>query len=184
MNENRIIIRLFDFMESAEGWGRSQGRDVYQKLIDFVETHPGVPVFRISLEGVKRVDISFASETVVELARRYRGNKGFCFFDLADKDMSENWEAAAERKSQPIMVWAGDSCFVIGVQPSQGSLGAFNFALERKFTRAAEFASSTPGMSIANASTKFKQLWEQGFLLRREDASGSGGIEFLYMSIG
>lgn len=184
MNENAAKIRLTDCMEDSEGWGRSQGRDVYQKLIDFVESHPGISVFRISLEGVKRVDYSFASETVIELARRYRMNKGFCFIDLIDSNMLENWDAAAERKNQPIMVWEGDRPRVIGLQPSQGNLGAFNFALERPAVRAAEYSSSITGMSIANASSKFKQLWEQGFLLRREDASGSGGIEYTYSRIG
>jgi hypothetical protein len=29
------------------------------------------------LEGIQRVDISFASETIIELARRFRVPKGF-----------------------------------------------------------------------------------------------------------
>jgi len=72
MNENAVVINLISHMTSPEGWGRSQGREVYGKLIDFVEENPGVLIFRISFEGVKRVDFSFASETLVELARRYR----------------------------------------------------------------------------------------------------------------
>lgn len=183
MNENSVIIRLGDFMNSSEGWGRGQGREVYQKLIDFVENNPGVTVFKVSLYGVRRVDISFASETVVELAKRYRGSKGFCFTDLTDPDMLENWGAAAERKSQPIMVWEDGVGRVIGLEPSPGNLGAFRFALDRPRARAAEFAVATEGMSIANASTKFKQLWEQGFLLRREDMADSGGVEFVYYRI-
>lgn len=184
MNQNVIVIQLRDFMNTPEGWGRGQGREVYQKLIDFVESNPGVMIFKVSLDGVRRVDISFASETLIELARRYRCNKGFYLVDLTDKDMLENWEAAADRKSQPIMVWEGDKGHVIGVEPSRGNLEAFRFALARPQVRAMEFASVTEGMTIANASTKFKQLWEQGFLLRREDVSGSGGIEFLYHRIG
>lgn len=171
-------------MSSPEGWGRGQGREVYQKLIDFVESNPGVIIFKISLEGVKRVDISFSSETVVELARRYRGHKGFCFIDLTDVDMLENWEAAAERKSQPIMMWDGAKGRAVGIQPTQGNMGAFLFAMERSRVRAAEFASITENMTIANVSMKFKQLWEQGFLLRREDVADSGGVEFLYYRIG
>jgi predicted transcriptional regulator len=31
---------------------------------------------------------------------------------------------------------------------------------------------------------KFKQLWEQGFLLRRESVADSGGVEFVYQRIG
>lgn len=183
MNEKSATIRLRDFMDTQEGWGRDQGRKVYQKLIAFVEVNPGTITFKVSLEQVRRVDISFASETVVELARRYRGKKGFCFTDLTDQDMLENWDAAAERKGQPIMVWEGKNGRAIGVSPTQGTMGAFKFALERERTRAAEFAATIPDMSIANASTKFKQLWEQGFLLRREDVAESGGVEFAYYRI-
>lgn len=184
MNEVSVVIRLIDFMERPEGWGRSQGREVYQKLITFVENHPGVLVLKVSLYGVRRVDISFASETVIEVARRYRGSKGFCFIDLTDADMLENWEAAAERKQQPLMVWKDNVVRVIGMRPSQGNQAAFDFALKRPRTRSADFASATPDMSIANASNKFKQLWQQGFLLRQEEASESGGVEFAYYRVG
>ena len=183
MNEISVVIQLSILMEYTEGWGRSQGREVYQKLITFVEDHPGVMVFRVSLEGVRRVDISFASETVIEVARRYRGSKGFCFIDLTDADMLENWDAAAERKQQPVMVWKDKVGYVVGIHPSQGNQTAFDFALKRPRTRAADFASAMPGMSIANASNKFKQLWQQGFLLRREEAAESGGVEFAYYRV-
>jgi hypothetical protein len=184
VNENSKILRLRDCMASAEGWGRAQGRVVYQKLIGFVESNPGVSVFRVSLDGVRRVDISFASETVVELSRRYRQAKGFCFFDLTDPDMLENWEAAAQRKGQPICVWNDKDARIIGLEPSRGSSSALRFAMDRPAVRAADFAAATQGMSIANASTKFKQLWEHGFLLRREQAAESGGVEFVYYRIG
>ena len=183
-NEKVVLIKLREFMDEPEGWGRVAGRIVYQRLLKFVEANPGVMVFRVSTEGVRRVDISFASETLVELASRYRGLKGFCLVDLDDVDMIENWEAAAERKIQPIILWAGDNGRVIGTEPSQGNRDALLFALSRPQVRAAEFAEATPDMSIANASTKYKQLWTQGFLLRRESVSDSGGVEFVYQRIG
>src|SRR5690242_19432581 len=92
LNEWSMDIRLRDFMDEAEGWGRAEGRVVYQRLLDFVEAHPSVIVFRVSTAGVKRVDISFSSETLVELARRYRGSKGFCLVDTKNPDMVENWD--------------------------------------------------------------------------------------------
>jgi hypothetical protein len=128
--------------------------------------------------------MSFISETVVELARRYRGSKGFCFVDLDDPDLIENCDAAADRQSQPMVVWAGGKPNPIGQQPSPGNREAYLFALERPVTRAAEFAAASEGISIANASTKFKQLWEQGFLLRRESAADTGGVEFVYHRVG
>src|ERR1700694_498481 len=170
-------------MDRDEGWGRSEGRSVYPRLLAFVESNPGHPVFRVSLKGVTRVDISFASETVVELARRYRGTKGFCLVDLTDPDLIENWDAAAAKKGQPLLVWQNKSARLIGTEPTQGCQEAFRFALERPQARAAEFA-ETKDMSIANASMKFKQLWDQGFLLRRESTADTGGGVYVNYRIG
>jgi hypothetical protein len=130
------------------------------------------------------VDISFASETIVELARRYRGTKGICLIDLADPDLIENIDAAAAKKDQPLLLWQGKTVAVLGAQPSEGCREALDFALERPQARAAEFAQTKKNMTIANASMKFKQLWEKGFLLRRESAADTGGVEFVYQRIG
>ena len=177
------MIRLRDFMERDEGWGRAQGREVYVKLIGFIENHPGILVFKISLEGVQKFDMSFASETIVEAARRYRGKKGFCIIDPNNPDMLENLEAATQRKDQPLMVTSNGEFRVIGVMPSQGNLDALRFALERPKSRVADFVDSVRGTSLTNASNKFRQLWEKGFLLRREEVAESGGLEFTYIRI-
>jgi hypothetical protein len=183
---NEVIARvlpLLEYMDRPEGWGRSQGREVHQRLLEFVERNPGILVFRISMKGVQRVDISFASETIVEIARRYRRTKGFCVVDLTDRDLIENLDAAAEKKEQPIVVWGEKSENVLGPEPSEGLREAFQFAMARAQCRAAEFAIKKE-ISIANASMKFKQLWEQGFLLRRESTADTGGVEFIYQCIG
>lgn len=178
------MVTFRDFMGSPEGWGRDQGREVHQRLLRFVEANAGTIVFKVSLKDVRRLDISFASETIVELARRYRGLKGFCLVDLSDEDLIENWDAAAAKKSQPILVWKGRTARILGCEPSPGNREAYEFVLSRSKVRAVEFASTTKGMSVANASMKLKQLWEQGFLLRRESIADTGGVEFIYHRIG
>lgn len=178
------MITLRDYMDDGQGWGREQGREVFQRLLAAVEAAPERDVFRVSMRGVERADISFASETLVELARRFRGSKGFCLVDLSDPDVKENYEAAAARKAQPLIVWVDKTATVIGAQPSQGTREALDFALQRPRTRAAEFVADKPGMTIANASMKFKQLWEQGFLLREESVADTGGVEYVYSRIG
>jgi hypothetical protein len=182
MNEVSRVLPLREFMDRPEGWGRAQGREVYQRLLSFVEGNPGTVVFQISLKGMHRIDISFSSESIVELARRFRRSKGFCLIDLTDPDMIENIDAAGEKKGQPLLVWREKSADLIGATPSEGTRVAFQFAMSRSQTRAAEFAAQS-GLSIANASMKFKQLWEQGFLLRRESTADTGGVEFVYCRI-
>jgi hypothetical protein len=178
------VIALREHMDDGQGWGREQGRQVFRRLLDTVEAGPDCAVFRVSMRGVDRADISFASETLVELARRFRGQKGFCLADLSDPDVKENFDAAAARKAQPLIVWTRGTAALIGARPSQGTRDALEFALGRPQTRAAEFVAEKSGMTIANASMKFKQLWEQGFLLREESAAGSGGVEYVYTRIG
>ena len=182
MNERANVVTMRKFMDRSEGWGRSNGRDVYQRLLQAVEQHPGIVIFKLSMKGVQRIDISFASETIVELAGRYRGTKGFCVADLEDSDLIENLDAAAAKRNQPITMEREKELRVIGAVPSQGCKEALDFALARPQARASEFATAKD-MPIANASMKFKQLWEQGFLLRTVSAAETGGVEFVYKRI-
>lgn len=182
MNEPGTI-RLISCMRRPEAWGREEGRIVYPCLLHQIESQPGTMIFRVSMFGVVRVDMSFISETVVQLARRYRGHKGFCFVDMTDDDMIENCDAAATKAGQPLLVWRGGDPIVIGPRPSPGTLDAFQFALAKPCVRVADFVNVMPNVSVTNASNKFKQLWQQGYLLRREQTAETGGLEFVYQRI-
>ena len=80
--------------------------------------------------------------------------KGFCFIDLNDLDMKENWEAAAEHKNQPLMVWKDNESSVIGPKPSKGNMNAFEFALDSPHTRAAGFVGY--GLRHVNRKCQYK----------------------------
>lgn len=178
-----ILIKLVDFMDSPEGWGRDQGRRAYSRLLEYVHSHSSTSIFRISMLGVEKMDVSYASETLVALARRLRGNKGICIVDLVDIDIRENIDAAAARMGQPLIVWSGKAGEPIGAPPSNGTREALAFALAHGEVRASEFSEAMTQISIANASSKFKQLWQQGFLLRCEGVADSGGVEYRYRAI-
>lgn len=182
MNETAITVRLSNFMHSSDGWGHEEGREVGAKLLAVVEANPGIKVFRISMEGVARTDASFPRESVMEIARRYRTDKGFCLYALEDQDLLYNWSLAAEQKRQPVCVWNGNSHTFIGLPPSKGNVSILDYALYREAVRATDAAKDL-GMKLPNASTKLKQLWDQGFLLRRDEVAESGGVEFTYYRI-
>lgn len=168
---------------ATSGWGREQGGPVATKLVSHLETIPARQIVRISMEGVERMDASFASEAIAEVIGRYRKSRGICLVDLSNSAIRLNIDLAAERIGVPVTVWNGKEVGVVGLKPSSGNREALEYALERAEVRAATFA-DVAGISIANASTKFKQLWEQGFLMRSEGAADSGGIEFSYQRIG
>lgn len=182
MNE-RQIIPLRSFMASDDGWGTEEGRVVNGKLLQFVEKHPEAVIFVVSLTGVRRTDASFPRESVMELARRFRNKLGFCLIDIENEDLLDNWDAAAEKKEQPMTYWnPKGSPRQIGKRASQGNQALLTLVQTRFETRAVD-AAENMGLKLTNVSTKLKQLWEQGFILRREEAADSGGIEFVYFPI-
>ncbi len=182
MNQVATKIRLRDFMERDDGWGNTEGRAVHQKLLAAIEQHPGTLVFWISLKDVHRTDVSFARESVVELAVRYKGRRGFCLIDVPGKDMLENWEAAALRREQPLGILDDGSYRMIGPEPSRGNKALLDFVIHEKETSASKVAEKLK-LKLTNASTKLKQLLELGFILRRDEAAPSGGVEFRYFAI-
>ncbi|MEZ5687838.1 MAG: hypothetical protein R3E21_03480 [Caenibius sp.] len=69
------------------------------------------------------------------------------------------------------------------MEPVRGSREALAYALARDAVRTADYAAAS-GLSAANASTRLKQLWEQGVLMRDERSAASGGTEYVYRRIG
>ena len=99
------MIQLADLLgPRKEGWGRSRGREIFPKLLEQVERNPDQTIFAISLKDVQRLDVSFSSETIVALAHRFRGKKGFYLVDVDVPDILENIEAAALRDDLPLLV--------------------------------------------------------------------------------
>jgi hypothetical protein len=179
VKQNPVTIRLRDGMESEDGWGHSQGRRVHLFLLKTVEEHPEAIIFRVSLKDVRRTDASFPRESVVELARRFRGQKGFCLVDVDDEDLLENWDAATRKREQPLFVWNGQKSRLLGPLPSEGTRPLLDLVAANTGMNASEAAQEL-ALNVPNASNKLKALWEGGYVLRRERTASTGGIEFEY----
>ena len=182
MNEEVLVIRLRQFMSGPDGWGHEQGRDVHAKLLKELEANPGRTVIRVSLKEVQRTDASFPRESVVELARRFRGHKGFCLVDLGDEDLLENWDAAALRREQPLICWRDETYRILGPNPSSGNAAILELVM-KKGSLTASAAARALDLKLTNASMKLKQLLDQGFVLRKEETAPSGGVEYTYIRI-
>src|SRR5882757_115161 len=114
MNQITMRVKLRDFTETSQPFGNVQGKDVYRKLSDFIGNHTNTSVFGISLQGIEATDASFPRESVISVAKLYRGEKGLFLEHLDDRDLIDNWRYAAQAKEQPLVIWRGDSFEVIG----------------------------------------------------------------------
>lgn len=180
--KGEMAIRLRDLMDREDGWGTDEGQEVFMKLSRLIDQHPAMAIFRVSLDGVRRTDASFPRESVMEVARKFRKKVGLCLADVNNEDLLDNWDAAAVKKEQPMFVWFAKGYRLLGPQPSAGSVGVLKLVLGNMETRASD-VSKEFSLKIANASMKLKQLWDQGFILRREDIADTGGIEYVYFPI-
>lgn len=182
---NQIVcLKLSDFINGEpEAWGNDRGREVYVQLLAEVERHPGALVFEISLAGIRRTDASFPRESVVELARRFRKQFAFVVTDAINEDLLFNWDAAAVKKEQPLFVKAGDGSWtMLGPQLSSAKDRLLEYVMKNKKVRTAQVAADLY-LKISNASTQLRDLWELGYVLRREEVADSGGVEFVYLSV-
>lgn len=176
-------IRLREFMSRSDGWGHIQGRRVREQLQALIESCPTEDIVVISLDGVEHTDVSFPRESVVELAKQYRGQRGFCLTHLHDPDLLENWDAAALKREQPLFVWGEQTSYrILGPQPSAGLQDMLRYVLSVPVAFTSE-AASTLNLKIPNASNKLKQLWLEGYILRQEHVASSGGVEYAYIKI-
>ncbi len=169
-------------MDRADGWGHEEGRQVHLKLLSRVEENPADLVCTISLAGVERTDASFPRESVIELARRFRGHRGFCLTDIENPDLLENWDAAATKIEQPICVWNGGNGTFIGPKSTEGTSELLNYILSNPFVTTSGVVSKFK-LVVQNASNKLNRLWKDGYILRRECVSPSGGTEYQYFRI-
>lgn len=180
---NEIIdIRLWGHLISGEGWGRAMGTVLHDKLSRQITAHASATLVRIAMDGV-RLDASCASASIIALVSEHLGSRSICLTQLDDPDLFENVAAAAERARVPVAVWNRAGIHMVGPLPNTGNQQALAFTLAQREVRAAEF-SQIARISITNASTRFKQLWESGYLMRSAGTAASGGSEFIYRPIG
>lgn len=184
MKQNSIKIKLLDLTNTTLANGNILGKEAFRKLTDYVDSHPTYNIFGVSLEGIMSTDISFPRESVLSVAKLYRGQKGFYLegLDKNDRDLFDNWQGAAAAKGQPMVIWYENDYEVIGPETSSSNLELINYVLKNKTVTTSKVALGLD-ISVHNASTKLKKLVDQGYIMRSEDIADSGGIEFIYHAI-
>jgi len=182
MNQNSVGVRLRDFTSSERPFGNIEGKEVFRKLASLVEHNAQTQIFGVSLEGIRATDASFPRESVVALAKHFRGERGFYLTDFEDRDLVDNWNYAARFKEQPLVIWHKSEFEIIGPELNSSTRSLVNYVLENRSVLASQAAADL-GLSVQNASTRLKNLVAAGYILRVEDVAESGGIEFKYNAI-
>jgi len=181
-------LTLQDFMkpDTNRGWGSEHGIQVQKKLIAAIHKQASADIIYLSMKGIEIVDASFSREAIIKPACEFRCKKGICIVDVENEDYIDNFIAAAIKLSQPIILKLVDRYEIFGPYypetVSKGNKPALDHIWKYDSITATELSEKLD-LKLTNASTKLKQLVEQGFILRRQDTASSGGVEYIYHSI-
>lgn len=184
MKQNIAVtsLRFHDFMTRNEAWGRDEGKLIHDKMEPVVKPLPDGTIIRVSLAEVDITDASVARETVIALALTYRRILGFSLVDVETEALQFNWDAAALKLGQPLIIWSGNCPELIGPKPPQTLGQVLDYILASESVTTSQVAIDLK-LSVPNASTKLKSLWSHGYVLRRMLVALSGGHEYEYFRI-
>jgi hypothetical protein len=182
MNQNSVVVKLRDFTSSDRPFGNIEGKEVFRRLADLLEQNPRTKIFGVSLDGIEATDASFPRESVISVAKHFRGERGVYLTDLHDRDLIDNWNYAARFKEQPLVIWSASAFQIIGPELNAATRTLVEYVLGKGSVLASQAAADL-GLSVQNASTRLKNLVAAGYILRAEEVAESGGIEFKYQAI-
>jgi hypothetical protein len=164
MNENTRyeINRLLS--GNSMPFGNQKGREVFPQLKAIIDSAPTQRVFEISFEGIEFTDSSFARESIYFWQKCIEGTKEFIYLILTLKMwMLDNWDYAAEKVEQPILVKLGDNVRLLGSRLSSSNQEVFDLVMKKKQITTNKVAGQL-NLSVPNASTKLKKLMKVTFL--------------------
>jgi DNA-binding Lrp family transcriptional regulator len=94
----------------------------------------------------------------------------------------DNWDAAALKRGQALVVWSSKGPQLIGPKPSDDTWELLKLVLKRGELSTADAAKAL-GKQVNNVSTRLKRLSDEGLVLRRDTSASTGGLEFRYLAI-
>ncbi len=181
---NRAETRITALIRTALAVGEDVGGVAFAGLVRWVVEAPYCTHFEISLLGVHQMDAAFARASIVRLAQRFKGRRGFTVTGISNSTLIDVLDAAASEGGAPIAVREGDYLRLAGTEPSECHRETFEFALTRECFNVREYASSVTGLKLATASKRIQNLLNQGLLIRHRSSRSSRHRGFRYSAIG
>lgn len=182
MKQKIMHITFIEFSLEPNPYGTIRGKQTYERLVNFIESSQA-STLGISFKEICGADSSYLRESLISVVKKFKDERAIFIQDLVDPDIIYNLKLAANAKNQPIVNWVGSRCEILGPQPSSSNQALLDLVIDNRSVTTSK-ASSVLDISVQNASTKLKKLFEEGYVCRTEEAAETGGKEFVYHAIG
>lgn len=175
-----LVLSLAEEVQGSDAWGTEFGAEVFARInLKLLVLGEGALV-TLDYSGLRRSDVSFQREAVVETLRKHRPRLLFVATGLNDPDLRENLSLALERRGESLLVReTGAHPAVIGkrLAPDQQS------TLERIWVVGEITSSDLEGVKLSTASSRLAYLWKAGLCERVEGTAPTGGREHRFHPI-
>jgi hypothetical protein len=167
-----------------EAWGAARGATIFAKLNAELLPLPDATLVVIDFSAMRRADMSFLREAIVEIVRKHRPRLLFIADNLSDQDLRANLQSA--------LAWRGESLLLRQPRGSPVVLGKQlpkeHEATLRTLERHEEFTSGMLtvdpfALESSTASARLTALWKAGLVDRAAGIAPSGGREYKYFAI-
>lgn len=178
-----MLISLRDVAGTELLVGSDLGHVVYgrlYKLLSGIETSEPV---KISFADVAFIDATFIRESVSSLIKIMSPARSISIVHLQDRDQEDNLQYVASSEV-PITVWLENGhCKIFGAPLSNGLRAMLEqFAFNGSLTTPA--AAARTAVSVQNASSTLKRLYDMRYIGRTGYKGETGGIEYTYHAVG
>lgn len=185
-NENRheYDLRLHEYADGSFAWGTQKGSEAFTRIDGLLASLGEGTLVALNYEGIKRTDVSFQREAVVETIRKHRPRLLFVGISLSDLDVRANLESALERRGESLLLRdSGGELAVVGRRLTEE-----HEATLRTLQGCQEFTSGMLTvepfrLESSTASARLSALWKAGLVARVQGAAPSGGKEYKYFPI-
>ncbi len=171
-------LSLKEHCENTNPWGSSQGKKTFEKLHAVISSVDD-GLIEISMRGLESIDPSFFRESVVTLAWNFRGQKCFYVSDASNSDIKDNCSLGCLKHKMPMILVDNGSKSFIGPEISEPTKKLLDYVIANGEVTTPNLARDLK-LSVQNASTRLKRLASEGYLVRKNEGSKTGGREYIY----
>jgi len=182
MKESAPIIYLRELAGEDTLFGNEDGRKIYNRLLDEIDSLNGNSIFCISLKGIKATDASFPRESVISAAKMKKGEVGFFLVDFRSQDLIDNWNYGCIAKEQPLIVYQDNCHRVLGPPLPETASELLDYVIQQGTVTTSLIADEFD-VTPQNASGRLKKLHDLGLIMGKKEVANSGGLEFVYCAI-
>lgn len=178
----RVI--LAEHVDRGEAWGTEQGAHVFAAINKaLIDLNDGTLV-ELDYSGLRRSDVSFQREAVVETLRKHRPRLLFVVVNLVDPDLRLNLQVALEKLDTSLVaVEPTRKISIIGRKLTPEQEAVLEFVSMARGVTSARLTKAPFSLRPSTASNQLTALWRAGLVRRVEGAAASGGREYRYDSL-